>query len=277
MRGKLALWLRAQWEVGVFLTPADISTFVLNTVLVAITLATAIYLMSAVILANLGLLPYPFAAALGFGTSTTVLIAGSVSALLAWLLGMAIHEMALSRAEFERLSRLDSLSGLLNRRAFIETMAERNVNGFFVLFDVDRFKAVNDGYGHAVGDEVIVAVSEELQRVFTAMHLVGRFGGEEFAAFIHGDDRGDCNLLVEEARRSVGARRVDTPSGTVAVTLSAGVADRPVNRAFDAVFEAADRALYLAKSFGRDRAIHEDESEGLLEPSRRVAAGGRWR
>lgn len=277
MRGRLALWLRAQWEAGVFQTRADISMFVLNTVLVTITLATAGYLMATAILANFGLLPNPFAAALGFDTPTTVLVAASVSALIAWLLGMAVHEMALSRAELERLSRLDSLSGLLNRRAFIADMAEKKVNGFFVLFDVDRFKLVNDTHGQAVGDAVIVAVAEELERVFAAPHLVGRVGGEEFAVFIENDDRGDCSLLVEEARRSVAARRVTGAKGPVTVTLSAGIADRAQGRSFEAIFEAADRALYLAKSLGRDRTIHEDEGEGLLEPSRRVAAGGRRR
>ncbi|WP_165909257.1 GGDEF domain-containing protein [Shinella sp. JR1-6] len=277
MRGRLALWLRAQWEAGVFQTRADISMFVLNTVLVTITLATAGYLMATAILANFGLLPNPFAAALGFDTPTTVLVAASVSALIAWLLGMAVHEMALSRAELERLSRLDSLSGLLNRRAFIADMAEKKVNGFFVLFDVDRFKLVNDTHGQAVGDAVIVAVADELERVFAAPHLVGRVGGEEFAVFIENDDRGDCSLLVEEARRSVAARRVAGAKGPVTVTLSAGIADRAQGRSFEAIFEAADRALYLAKSLGRDRTIHEDEGEGLLEPSRRVAAGGRRR
>jgi diguanylate cyclase (GGDEF)-like protein len=277
MRGRLALWLRAQWEAGVFQTRADISMFVLNTVLVTITLATAGYLMATAILANFGLLPNPFAAALGFDTPTTVLVAASVSALIAWLLGMAVHEMALSRAELERLSRLDSLSGLLNRRAFIADMAEKKVNGFFVLFDVDRFKLVNDTHGQAVGDAVIIAVAEELERVFAAPHLVGRVGGEEFAVFIENDDRGDCSLLVEEARRSVAARRVAGAKGPVTVTLSAGIADRAQGRSFEAIFEAADRALYLAKSLGRDRTIHEDEGEGLLEPSRRVAAGGRRR
>lgn len=277
MRGRLALWLRAQWEAGVFQTRADISMFVLNTVLVTITLATAGYLMATAILANFGLLPNPFAAALGFDTPTTVLVAASVSALIAWLLGMAVHEMALSRAELERLSRLDSLSGLLNRRAFIADMADKKVNGFFVLFDVDRFKLVNDTHGQAVGDAVIVAVAEELERVFAAPHLVGRVGGEEFAVFIENDDRGDCSLLVEEARRSVAARRIAAARGPVSVTLSAGIADRPASRPFEAVFEAADRALYLAKSLGRDRTIHEDEGEELLEPSRRIAAGGRRR
>lgn len=277
MRGRLARRLRAQMEVGGFETKADIWTFVLNTVLMATALATATYLMVAAVLAYFGLLPYPFRSALGFGGSTTVLIAASVTALLAWLIGTAIHELSLSRAEFERLSRLDPLSGLLNRRAFTEALAEAEGDGFFVLFDVDRFKAVNDRHGHRVGDAVIVAVAEELMRVFEPAHLVGRFGGEEFAALIHGADRDDCCLLVEQARRSVAARGVETEEGRVAVTLSAGIADYPAGRPFERIFEAADRALYLAKSFGRDRAVHEDESETLLAPSRRVAAGGRRR
>lgn len=164
MRGRLALWLRAQIDFGGFETKADIWTFVMNVVLVATAMATATYLMFAAILANFGLLPYPFGTALGFGGSTTILIAASVTSLLAWLIGTAIHELSLSRAAFERLSRLDPLSGLLNRRAFSEVL-ETKISGFFVLFDIDRFKSVNDKHGHAVGDAVIVAVAEELKRV----------------------------------------------------------------------------------------------------------------
>nr|WP_298101000.1 GGDEF domain-containing protein [uncultured Shinella sp.] len=249
----------------------------MNTILVVTAFVAAAYLMFAPIFENFGLLHRESGATLGLGGATTALTVASVTALLAWLLAKAIHELSLSRAEFERMSRLDRLSGLLNRRAFSEAMVEAKVNGFFVLFDVDRFKAVNDMHGHAVGDAAIVAVSEELKRVFEPNHLVGRFGGEEFAVLIFGDDRGDCSLLVEEARRSVAARRIETGEGTVSVTLSAGIADHAPDRSFDAIFEAADRALYLAKSFGRDRAIHEDQGDELLAPSRRVAAGGRRR
>ena len=276
MRGRLALWLRAQIELGVFETKADISAFVLNTVLVATTLATSTYLMVAAILAHFGLLPYPLRSAIGFGGSTTIVIAASITALLAWLIGTAIHELSLSRAEFERRSRLDALSGLYNRQAFTDALSQTKENGFFVMFDVDRFKDVNDTHGHAVGDAVIVAVAEELKRVFLPNHLVGRFGGEEFAAFIRSEDRSDCWLLVEEARRSVSGRQVATGAGTIAVTLSAGISDRKGGRPFEAVFAAADRALYLAKSLGRDRSVHEDEGEALLAPHRR-AAGGRRR
>lgn len=275
MLRRLALWMRARMDVGTFETKADISTFVLHTVLVATVMATAIYLTVAAVLAHFDLLPYPFAAALRFGGTTTILIASSVTALLAWLIGSAAHELAISRAEFERLSRTDMLSGLLNRRAFTEEMAAGGGGGSLALFDVDRLKAVNDRHGRAVGDAVIVAVSEELLRVFPPPHAVGRFGGEEFAVLVRSEDRDDCRLMVEEARRSVASHPVEWAEGTVFVTLSAGIADR-AGRPLESVFEAADRALYLAKSVGRDRAVHEDETTELLAPRRR-AAGGRGR
>ncbi|WP_411035683.1 GGDEF domain-containing protein [Shinella sp. BYT-45] len=268
MRGRLALWLRAQIELGVFETKADISAFVLNTVLVATALATAAYLMVAAILAHFGFLPYSFRAAIGFGGSTTIVIAASVTALLAWLVGTAIHELSLSRAELERQGRLDALSGLYNRRAFTEAFAATAADGFFVLFDVDRFKAVNNRHGHAVGDDVVVAVSQELRRVFLPAHLVGRFDGGEFAVFIRDGDRCDCWMLVEEARRSVATRRIEADGGAIAVTLSAGIADRTAGRPLEAVLEAAGQALHLAKSLGRDRVVHEDEGETLLAKRR---------
>jgi len=273
MLRRLALWMRARMDVGAFETKADISTFVLHTVLVATVMATAIYLTVAAVLAHFDLLPYPFAAALRFGGTTTVLIASSVTALLAWLIGSAAHELAISRAEFERLDRTDRLSGLLNRRAFTQEMAKDGA-GALALFDVDHFETINDRHGHAAGDAAIVAVAEELLRVFPPPHVVGRFGGAEFAVLVRGEDREDCRLRVEEARRSVASHPVEAEAGTVRVTLSAGIADRD-GRPFENVFEAADRALSLAKSFGRDQALHEDEVEEMLTPRRR--AGGRRR
>lgn len=271
MRGRLALWLRAQTNIGAFETTSDIWAFVLNTVLVVTALATAIYLVATAILANFGLLPPSLRSALGFGESTTILVAASVTALLAWLVGTAIHGVSLSRAEFERLSRLDALSGLLNRQAFVEALEAAEGDGFLVLFDVDRLKGGDDGDGSAVGDAVVVAVSTDLQRVFAPAHLVGRFGGKRFAVFIQNADHGDCRLLVEEARRSVATHHIDTGEGMISVKISAGIAERTTGRRFEAVFAAADRAL------GRDRAMHEDQSAKLPEPSRRLAAGGRRR
>ena len=273
MLGRLAQWMRARMDVGDFETKGDISTFVLHTVLVATVMATATYLTVAAVLAHFELLSAPSAAALRFGGVTTILIVASVTALLAWLVGTAVHELALSRSELRRLSRIDPLSGLLNRRAFAEDLAAADGEGCLALFDVDRFKTINDRHGHAVGDAVIVAVSQELQRVFPPPNLVGRFGGEEFVAFVHGAERKDCRMLVEEARRSVAACAVEAGGERISVTLSAGIA-ACAGRPHAEALAAADRALYLAKSFGRDRAFHEGEAEERLLPGRR-AAGGR--
>ncbi|MCF3640912.1 GGDEF domain-containing protein, partial [Rhizobium sp. TRM95111] len=271
MRGRLAHWISTRIDMGSFESRADISTFVLYTVLTATVLATGTYLAAAAVLAHFDLLPYPLPSAIRFGGTTTVLIAASVTALLAWLVGSAIHELSISRAEFARLSRTDSLSGLLNRRAFLDQMETASAPGFLVLFDIDRFKTVNDRHGHGIGDTVLRCVSEELARTFGAPHAVGRHGGEEFAVFIASGDPDDCFLLVEEARRAISVRQVPAGEGTISVTISAGIADHAGDRTIDGLFEAADRALYLAKTLGRDRAVHESQSEDLLAPSRRRA------
>lgn len=186
MPRRLTHWLRARVDAGGFESKADVSMFVLYTVLTATVLATGTYLAVASILAYFELLPYPLAAAIRFGGTTTVLIAASVTALLAWLVGTAIRGLSVSRAKFLRLSRLDPLTGLLNRRAFCDALEEAAPSGFFALFDIDRFKSVNDRFGHVTGDRVIEAVAGELERTFCPPHLVARFGGEEFAVYIDG-------------------------------------------------------------------------------------------
>ena len=275
MPGRLAHWLRVRVDAGVFETKGDVSTFVLYTVLTATVLATGTYLTVASILAYFDMLPYPLLSAIRFGGTTTVLIAASVTALLAWLVGTAIRDLSISRAEFRRLSRLDPLTGLINRRAFADAMELAAPSGFVALFDIDRFKSVNDRFGHATGDEVIVAVAAELERTFGAPHLVARLGGEEFAVYVDTSDPADCLLLVEEARRSATLRTESDVGAGASVTLSAGVADHDGTRPLAGVIEAADHALYLAKSLGRDRAIHERQAEDLLAPTRKAVAGGR--
>lgn len=275
MLRRLALWIRARMDVGSVETKADIPAFVLHAVLVATAMATAIYLTAAAVLAYFDLLPYPFAAALRFGGTTTILIASSVTALLAWLIASAAHELAVSRAQFERLGRTDMLSGLLNRGAFMQEL-ERDGAGALVLFDIDRLKAVNDRHGHAVGDAVIVAVAGELLRVFPPPHAVGRVGGAEFAVLVCGGDREDCRLRVEEARRSVSSHPVRAGEGVICATLSAGIAER-AGRPLGSVFEAAEGALRMAKSIGCDRALHEEEVMVEEQPALRRRAGGRGR
>ncbi len=170
-------------------------------------------------------------------------------------------------AAAESLARRDALTGLPNRRAFEEAVAReeerarRGGGGFAIaVYDVDRFKQVNDRYGHhPAGDAVLRAVASRLEDAFRQADLVARWGGEEFAALLTGvsaDVASEVFHAADRARSLVRRQEIELGPGLprVRATVSAGVALYPVHgRTAASVFEAADRALYAAKSGGRDR------------------------
>ncbi|HUP42604.1 MAG TPA: sensor domain-containing diguanylate cyclase [Thermoanaerobaculia bacterium] len=177
----------------------------------------------------------------------------------------------------ERLTRIDSLTGVANRRHFDETLevewrralrAEEPVA--LVLADIDCFKPFNDAYGHQRGDESLRRVAEVLgtglQRV---ADLAARYGGEEFALLLPGLDEGEAAGLAERLRRQVEALAIPHGRSTVArhVTLSAGVAAAvPVREEDPALLVgAADGALYRAKQAGRNRVVRASEA-GAADP-----------
>ena len=152
-------------------------------------------------------------------------------------------------------SRRDALTGALNRRGFHEQL-ELEVQRAWrsgepvsvVALDVDRFKAVNDGHGHAMGDRVLTRVATTLLAETRAIDLVGRLGGDEFVAVLAATDTAGA-LAFAERLRSI----LDGPSGDLpAIAVSAGIASGTEVDAH-ALLERADRALYEAKSQGRDR------------------------
>jgi two-component system, cell cycle response regulator len=160
--------------------------------------------------------------------------------------------------EVESLAVTDPLTGVANRRSFDETLerevARSNRSGSplaLALLDIDHFKAVNDGLGHQVGDEVLRQVGAALRDAARQESVVARYGGEEFVVLLPDTFPEGAVLAAERLRRAV-AERVDA----VPVTLSAGVAVVPVNAvtARDLV-AAADVALYRAKAQGRDRTV----------------------
>ena len=158
-------------------------------------------------------------------------------------------------------ARCDPLTGLPNRRAFEERLAElerSKATLSLAICDIDHFKRVNDTYGHAVGDRVIRAVAQTLQDN-CAGNMVARIGGEEFVILFPGLEPEAAGRILDEARDILGARyfklrETDQPLGKV--TFSAGVA-RGRHPDGTSALQRADALLYAAKNGGRDRILCE--------------------
>lgn len=163
--------------------------------------------------------------------------------------------------ETRRLATIDSLTGLYNRRHFIE-LAGRELERALrygrplaaMMLDIDRFKRVNDTHGHAVGDQVLRVVARRCRANLREIDLVGRYGGEEFAALLPENDLNSARIAAERLRRCTAEVPIDTAGGPVSVTLSLGVAACTENCPdLENLIGRADQALYAAKIAGRNR------------------------
>lgn len=164
--------------------------------------------------------------------------------------------MERERGEAERLAFTDTLTGLPNRRHADDVLlrsfdaASRGGELSVVLFDLDRFKGVNDRFGHAVGDEVLRALGQLLWRHTRGMDLCARYGGEEFLAVLPGSELPAAEAFAERIRSAMAATAL--PCGVV--TLSAGIAGyRKGMGGPETLLAEADQALYAAKEMGRDQ------------------------
>ncbi len=172
--------------------------------------------------------------------------------------------MAMTKERAELKQRLaaetDSLTGLANRRAFVGRaqahLAGRTRPVSLILFDLDHFKAINDTYGHSVGDGVLVAFGHAANTVLPEGALVGRMGGEEFACMLVGCDAEAATRAAEQVRITI-AKIALVAYPRLRIRVSAGVATtRPgAANGFDDLMRRADAALYEAKDAGRDRVV----------------------
>jgi diguanylate cyclase (GGDEF)-like protein len=143
------------------------------------------------------------------------------------------------------------------------------------VLDLDHFKRINDTFGHAAGDRVLVEVATRLARSMRATDMIARYGGEEFVVLFPQTNRGAAAVRVETLRAQIAAFPIVTPEGEeLTITCSAGIAELPLD-GLDAgtLLVRADRRLLAAKRAGRDR-LHSDDGE-LSRPTlatRRPAA-----
>jgi diguanylate cyclase (GGDEF)-like protein len=177
------------------------------------------------------------------------------------------HELggALRMASLVEESRLmattDPLTGLLNRRAFLErTGQELRRSARYgdalsvILLDVDHFKRINDERGHAIGDVVLAAVGGLMGRTVRSCDIVARWGGEEFVIALPSTPAANALTLAERLRANLQAMEItDLKRGTLSATASFGVAAQAEGDHLEQLIDRADRAMYVAKSGGRNR------------------------
>lgn len=164
-----------------------------------------------------------------------------------------------------RLSRVDPLTGSLNRRGLDEMFPEasgRSHGGLIVplsvvMLDVDRFKLINDEHGHAAGDIVLRHVATVAAQVLRSGDAVIRYGGEEFLLVLPEANVEQAAKVAERVRAAIGGQAVPVGQIGVPVTVSLGVAERRPAELREEVIARADAALYRAKQAGRDRVVIE--------------------
>jgi diguanylate cyclase (GGDEF)-like protein len=179
----------------------------------------------------------------------------------------AFNKMAVNLKEnFAKVSDManrDGLTGLYNARFFQEALArelervKRTTRPFSLLiFDGDRFKRVNDTYGHPVGDQILQHLSRVARSVLRGYDVLARYGGEEFIAMLPDATGSQALLLAERLRKMIEQRPYVTDEGqTIRVTVSVGVAQAKAPYAKKDIISQADQALYRAKESGRNRVV----------------------
>jgi two-component system, cell cycle response regulator len=189
---------------------------------------------------------------------------------IAGCLGSAL-EKALEHKRLQELSLRDGLTGLLNRRAFeelLEIEEERRDAPLqsLIMIDIDNFKAINDSFGHPIGDQVIVGVGGIIRDALRGADLATRYGGEEFAVLLPGTGEADAYAVAERIRSRIVSLRFDDISSQVTVTASLGVASRNAKEGcrLRDLLALADESLYQAKRSGKNTTlIHQGDAPRL--------------
>ncbi|MEY4737700.1 MAG: hypothetical protein RL302_2019 [Pseudomonadota bacterium] len=202
------------------------------------------------------------ASIVGWALSVVLWRKFTIIALQQDLLTRANTELQSKQRDLERLTRLDGLTGLFNRNTFVDLTvqefdrAQRQGNDTAILLlDLDHFKLINDTWGHPAGDAVLRNVANAMRAAVRSTDLVGRLGGEEFVVLLPGTSIVAARTLAEKLRARLQGSPTRWENGIIACTASIGMAGTTAKekRDFDSLYNEADKALYMAKTRGRNR------------------------
>lgn len=206
----------------------------------------------------------------GFVTRSSIMISMIISGLLtaglSYRSALMMRELALTRAELQRISGTDQLTGLLNRRGFdhaalsaLTKACDAHLPTTVLMCDIDRFKAINDQFGHEFGDKVLIAIADVLRSFAERRQMVvARHGGEEFAIVMTGASKERAAQYAEELRQACATKEISNGETSACVTISIGLAECEGLTDLADVMRMADQALYAAKHRGRNRVVRAD-------------------
>lgn len=194
----------------------------------------------------------------------------------------SLADIVMDELELRQLAMQDSLTGILSRRAFKDeagrllALAQRYDQPLScIVFDIDKFKSINDAFGHAVGDQVLIETVKTCRSGLKQTDLIGRLGGEEFAILLPHAPRETAVETAEKIRTAISRLRfTGVPLDKVTASFGIAALDKSVSD-LDALIKHADRAMYEAKSSGRDKCIAWKGSTRQALPRRRVLKAGR--
>ena len=175
-----------------------------------------------------------------------------------------IEERKSAQESLQKLASIDPLTEVLNRREFF-TLGEREVERALqkdqsltvILFDLDHFKQINDTYGHAIGDQVLVRTTQTVRESLRQGEIVGRYGGDEFVILLPGSNSRQSRQIAERLVEKMVSQVIVTGNGDLSVTFSMGIADlkQTKDSTLEMLLAHADQALYAAKQAGRSQLV----------------------
>jgi diguanylate cyclase (GGDEF)-like protein len=203
---------------------------------------------------------------------------------LLYVVGTAFIALMMAKEQVEnihkRAAATDQLTGLLNRRGFIEAAELVNAQTrkgdrlSLLMFDLDHFKSINDNHGHAIGDEALRVFARTVTGTMREGDVIGRLGGEEFVALVAGAS-GEAAIAAERVRIAFETAGAEIAGRCMGATVSIGVADTPAHAfSIERLLSRADAALYAAKHAGRNRIACAAKDIVPPADAQQAAAGG---